>query len=72
MVLRKLVPGMVVYDVKRVTGSATLDQKWSVWSVVIKDVDKENELVLASWNYNVPEWFRKKDWSKWRLKKPTN
>jgi len=72
MVLRKLVPGMIVYDVRRATGYAALNRKWSTWPVVIKEVDEEKGLVLASWNHNAPEWFRENIWSKWRLKRPAN
>ena len=60
--LKKMSPGMTVFDVKKATGS--------VWPVKIKEIDLENERVFASWNGNEPEWFARKVWSKWRLKRP--
>jgi hypothetical protein len=70
MVIKKLSPGMTVYDVRRSRGNQFYNGKWQTWSVRIIEVDAENEKVLASWNSNKPEWYHKKTWSKWRLKKP--
>lgn len=72
MVLKKLSPGMTVYNVKKATGIDAFYCKsgWKVWPVYIKEIEMERELVLASWNGNRPEWFNKKEWSKWRLKEP--
>jgi hypothetical protein len=70
MVLKKLKPGMIVYDVRRATGRRAMFSKWCTWTIEIKDIDYEKELVLASWNGNKAEWHSKKTWSKWRLKTP--
>jgi len=70
MVIKKLKPDMVVYDVRRATGINTFQGKWSTWNVVVKDIDEENERVYASWNFNTPRWYHKKTWSKWRINRP--
>lgn len=71
MVLKRLKPGMTVYQVKRATGYAAISRKWSIWPVYVKEVDEEKGRVLASWNGNKPQWFGEKNWSKWRTKTPT-
>lgn len=70
MVLKKLSQGMIVYDVRKSTGLHIFNGKWSTYPISIIEIDVENEKVLASWNYNKPQWFLKREWSKWRLKKP--
>lgn len=72
MILKKLKPEMVVYDVRKSTGLSVFNSRWSTWSVRIIEIDEENEKVFASWNGNPPEWYHKYTWSKWRLKKPEN
>lgn len=71
MVLKKLKPGMTVYDVRKTTGLAAFNGEWSTWSVHIIEVDAENSRVYASWNGNKPEWYHERTWSRWRLKKPS-
>lgn len=70
MVINKLKPEMVVYDVKRATGRNIWNGKWRTWTVKIIEIDAENEKVYASWNSNKPEWYMKHIWSKWRIKRP--
>lgn len=70
MVLSKLKPGMTVYSVKKSTGLSRFNGKWQVWPVVIKEVDEENNRVLASWNGNKADWYYQHTWSKWRMKIP--
>jgi hypothetical protein len=70
MVISKLKPGMKVYEVKRATGFNVFNSKWQTWTIIIEEVDAENEKVKASWNSNRSEWFYKNQWSKWRLKIP--
>lgn len=70
MVIKKLSPGMVVYDVRRSTGKQVFNGKWQTWEVRIIEVNSENEQVFASWNSNAPRWYRKASWSKWRSKRP--
>lgn len=73
MVIKKLKPGMTVYDVRQSLGKqAYTNGKWMTWTVQIIEVDAENEKVLASWSGNEPRWYFKNRWSKWRLKKPSN
>ena len=72
MVLKKLKQGMTVYDVKPTTGLQIFNGKWNVYPVLIKEIDKENNKVFASWNYNKPEWYYEAIWNKWRLKQPVD
>lgn len=52
--INKIVPGQTLYDVKRNTGIASFNGKWSVWPVIVKEVNVEEGWILASWNYNPP------------------
>lgn len=70
MKLYKLKPDMIVYDVKRSTGLHIFNSKWSVWPVKILEVNEQENKVYASWNYNKPEWYCERTWSKWRIKYP--
>ncbi len=72
MVLKKLKVGMLVYDVREAKGLHRFNVRWQSWSVVINQIDEENERVFASWSGNSPEWYEKRIWSKWRLKRPVN
>ena len=72
MVLKKLKPGMTVYDVRKTTGLNRFNSKWSTWDVCIKEIDIEKGLVLASWNSNPPQWYGMHTWSKWRINRPKN
>lgn len=47
MVISKLKPGMKVYRVKKSTGLSKFNSKWETWEIYIKEVDVENERVLA-------------------------
>lgn len=69
MVLKKLKPGMTVYRVKKATGLSRFNGKWQTWSMYIKEVDEENESVLAS-GCGKEMWHYKSEWSKWRLNRP--
>jgi len=70
VVLKKLMPGMAVYSVRKATGLSMFNGKWEWWLVRIVKVDIENERVFAHWNGNPPQWYGRKTWSKWRLKRP--
>lgn len=70
MVLKKLKPGMKVYRVKRATGLNTFNGKWQTWVIYIKEISEEKEEVLAS-GYGGERWYPKHEWSKWRLRRPS-
>ena len=72
MVITKLKEGMTVYEVKKATGMRSFSGKWQTWCVTILKIDEEYRRVFASWNYNKPQWFYEKQWSKWRLNLPTD
>lgn len=69
MVLKKLKSGMTVYRVKAATGLSKYNGKWETWSMNIKEINEEEELVLAS-GYAGERWYAKNEWSKWRMKRP--
>lgn len=71
MVLKKLKPGMTVYRVKKATGLSKFNGKWNIWNMNIKEINEESEQVLAS-GYGGERWYPKHEWSKWRLKRPTD
>lgn len=71
MVLKKLKPGMTVYRVKKSTGLSKFNGKWETWEMNIKEIDEENERILA-YGYAGEQWWHKNEWSKWRLKQPEN
>lgn len=70
MKIGSLEPGMVVFSLSRgKLGNTTLSTV-SVHRVFIKEVDKENGVVTASWNGNPPRKYFSGTFSKWRLKEP--
>ena len=71
MTLNKLKPGMTVYRVKKSIGLSKFNGKWETWPMDIKEVDEENERVLAC-GYCGEQWWYRNEWSKWRLKVPEN
>lgn len=68
MVLKKLTIGMTVYEVKKTTGLQRFNEKWSAWPIYVKEIDYENNKVLASWNSNPYKWYSQKSWKAWRIK----
>ena len=71
MVIKKLKPNMIVYDVRPTTGLQRFNGRWSTYPVTIIQIDEEEERIFASWNHNKPSWYQKRTWSKWRMKVPT-
>lgn len=71
MILRKLKPGMTVYRVKKSVGLSKFNGMCEIWEMSIKEIDEENERVLA-YGYGGEQWWYKNEWSKWRLKRPEN
>ena len=69
MTVKKLKPGMKVDRVRRSSGLATFNGKWQTWSVYVKEIDEENERVLAQC-VGPERWYDKREWSKWRLNIP--
>lgn len=70
MVIKKLKPEMTVYDCRLTKGLQRFNSKWSTYNVYVKEVDIENNKVLASWNGNPAEWYSERTWKKWRIKRP--
>lgn len=70
MVIKKLKPGMIVYDIRPTRGLDKFNGKWSTYTVKVIEIDEENNRVLASWNGNKAEWYHQNTWSKWRLSRP--
>ena len=68
----KIIPNMVLWDVKKNTKGYPRGCKWHTWPVYIKLVDKENRKVLASWNNNPPKWICERIVTKYRAKRPKN
>lgn len=62
---------MTVYRVKKATGLSKFNGKWDIWNMNIKEINEEAEQVLAS-GYGGERWYPKHEWSKWRLKRPTD
>lgn len=50
MVLKKLKPEMTVYDVRPSTGLSVFNGRWSIWSIVIKEIDIEK---IVYWRHGV-------------------
>ena len=48
--INKIKPGQTLYDVKRNTGLAAFRSKWSVWPVLVVEVNIEEEWIIARWN----------------------
>lgn len=64
----KIQPGAILWDVRKSTGWSRY--KWDFWPVYIQEVDGEKRRVLASWNYNKPEWMYEQRVTKLRANRP--
>ncbi len=70
MKIEQLQPGMTVYNVQRRPMGNTTLKTTGVFSVYIKEVDMAAGKVLASWNGNTPQVFRRRAIGTWRKNKP--
>jgi hypothetical protein len=64
----KIEPGMTLWDCRRQSGF--YQQKWGIWPVRVIEVDPDKRKVLASWNFNPPEWFSERRITKYRAQPP--
>lgn len=48
--ITKIKPGQTLYDVKRNSGLASFLSKFSVWPVVVEEVNIEEGYIVARWN----------------------
>ena len=64
----KIKEGMTLYDVRKNTGMTR--NKWSIWPVLVIEVDPEKRMVLASWNHNKKEWMTERRVTGYRAKEP--
>lgn len=48
--IKKIKPGQVLFDVKRNSGLAAFREKYSVWPVIVDDVNIEGGYIIARWN----------------------
>lgn len=70
MTIDKLKPGMTVYSVRTHKMGNTSISSVGAYPVQIVSIDCEKQKVRARLNYNPPADYSRKQWSKWRLKKP--
>lgn len=70
MQIKNLLPGMKVYECRKNTMGNTTIKSYGTYVITIKEVDVENEIVVASWNGNPPRTFNKRSWSKWTKDEP--
>lgn len=50
--IKNIKPGQTLYDVKINTGLASFRSKYSVWTVLVKEVHLDKGYIVASWNGN--------------------
>lgn len=48
--ISKIKPGQILYDVKRNTGRAAFRGKYSVWEVLVEEVNVGEGYIVARWN----------------------
>lgn len=71
MDIKKLQPGMTVYDVGRTKMGNTAMRTVSVWEVLITAVDPDCRWVEARWNVcNPVRRYSPRDARRWRASKP--
>jgi hypothetical protein len=71
MDIKRLQPGMTVFDVGRTKMGNTTMKTVSVWNVLIVAVDPDGHWVEARWNVvNPPRRYSARDVRRWRLSKP--
>ena len=52
--------GDTLYDVHRTKMGNTTMSRMGCWEVRVIEVDKENQRIFASWNYNAPRWMSRR------------
>lgn len=68
--IEKLKAGDIVYDVGRTKMGNTTMSTVSVWHVFIREVNIDENYVVASWNGNAPKKFYWRDIKSWRVNEP--
>jgi len=69
--LSKIKPGQVLYDVKINSGLAAFRDKYSVWGVLVEEVNIEEGYIVARWNIvNAPQKMFEHRIKKLRVKEP--
>jgi len=68
--LKKMRPGIIVYDVCGTKMGNTTISTVSVYQVEIVSVDFDRNTVNAKWNHNRERTYYYGSWKKWRAKKP--
>lgn len=68
--IKNIKPGQTLYDVSRETEPFGSKAKYRWWPVYVKEVNVEEEYIIASWNGNPEQKMRKHSYSKLRLSLP--
>lgn len=68
--IEKLVPGQILWDVKRNSGFKAMYNKYSSWPVQVVEVNVEGGYIIARWNWNEPKRMGLKSIKSLRIKEP--
>lgn len=68
--INKMKVGQEVFNTQRCRAGNTTIFKTVVFSIKIVEINLLKNQVFASWNSNPPRWYCKREFSKWKLKKP--
>lgn len=69
-VIKNIYPGQTLWDVKKAKQGWLSKTKWDVWPVTVKEVNIEEDYILASWNHNPARKMYRRSYSKLRAAPP--
>ena len=68
--IRNLKVGQTLWTLTRRRMGNTTMRETAVHPVVVREIDPECKWVMASWNYNPPCRYYRRNVQKWRVKEP--
>ena len=68
--IKNIKAGQTLYDVKKNTGIDRFRSKYSVWPVIVKEVNLDKGYIVATWNGNAPSIMREPAIKSLRIKEP--
>jgi len=64
----KIVAPMTLYDVRKARWPSP--NRYSVWPVLVKEIDPVKRTALVSWNGNTPTWVSERSVTQYRATRP--
>jgi hypothetical protein len=62
--------GQTLYTVTRQGMGNTTMTRLAVHAVTVREINVEKRRVMASWNYNAPQWYSERHVARWKVNRP--